>query len=413
MDSGRPYWYGLVVGLAVFLPLHLMLDASAGLAIILVLVAALAAGLAVRKTRGDDVIQNSADRARFGAAVGAIALGAAILPPGYLLRGTDSPAIEAPQSQVVGVCRNADSVLDTLMDDASVTTASEVAYISVDKFAVVLRTYDNATGLATSYMRFCDDNQLSVSASEVDERYVSTFALSEVSSLDLVGLFDEQLAALELQPSMSDSIEIAAPGDGQPAVLSLNYGVQGQWPTRVQTDADGVVGPDFAPNDTGAVREQVTRILADLGVGADTDALSQLVMQWAPERHDDAAVAPVISTPLQHNPGIYFEALLPDGRTARVWLVPRWQPVIQYSETPSGAVVELFSANEIVDPESAHIMVDTLGKDHTASDSDMATASMRQGTVTAGGTMQLGVEVNMAAHPGSHATFTLDRQRIN
>lgn len=239
-DVSRAASSGAAVGAGVFIPLHLMLDASNPVALVIALVAALVTWRMLAAVRHRALLRDETCKGAFASAVMIVGAVTVFLPPGEMSRIV-SPAAAAEGG--VGICPDASAVLDDLVDEAQShdgAAAEEVRRISVDTTSVSLQVYDEGTEIATTYARGCADQTTLRTTVALPPADAATFDLGLLAAGDINQLYEVALHGENLSPTTSDSVVIDSDqAVGEPAI-TVRVGSSTDQPVTIEKDADGL-----------------------------------------------------------------------------------------------------------------------------------------------------------------------------
>lgn len=238
-DALRAASSGAAVGAAVFIPLHLMLDASTPMSLLIAFVAALVTWRMIAAVRHRALLRSDVAKGSFASAV--IIVGAMVisLPPGELGRMV-SPASAVDRAS--GICPDASSLLNDLIAEAQEDNASateHVREVSVDAGGVVLQVYDVQSEVLSTYSLACDDPAVDRQTTPVAPEDADTFDLALLTAGDLNQLFDSSLRKDDLSATASDSMVITRDGATAEPVIRISVGSGTDEATTVEVGSDG------------------------------------------------------------------------------------------------------------------------------------------------------------------------------
>lgn len=238
-DALRAASSGAAVGAVVFIPLHLMLDSSTPMSLLIAFVAALVTWRMVAAVRHRALLRSEVAKGAFASAV--IIVGAMVisLPPGELGRMVN-PA--SAVDRAAGICPETSAVLDDLVAAAEAdnpAATGHVQEISVDASRVVLAAYDESASLLSTYTLACDERTVQRQTTALDPASAETFDLALVTAGDLNQLFDAALAHGDLAVTASDSLSIRHDvATGEPAIRIV-VGTGTDQVETIETGPDG------------------------------------------------------------------------------------------------------------------------------------------------------------------------------
>lgn len=242
---------GLLIGVVVFLTLHLVLDASV-LGSLVWLLAGGAIGTAlVLHVRRVELLRTRQAQGYFVSAMMVAGITLAWLPPGTvgeaLQTGTGSTSIDSAERERSAVWRGlfpeASSAVQDLLDAAQADyplSETTIQSIYVTSSSVLLTVFDPTADLVRGYAMDRNGQIYDPSVSNVDPTAINEFALSAVQVEDLNALFDEVVTAYQVPPSADDVLSVSASGKGAAPVITLGLGPADQR-TEVFADASGAI----------------------------------------------------------------------------------------------------------------------------------------------------------------------------
>ncbi|GAB3300296.1 hypothetical protein EK0264_18750 [Epidermidibacterium keratini] len=408
----RAAGYGLAVGFALFLPLHIALSRTTEAATALTIVGALAAALPTRHfwLRPGSSRVPRPDRGEvstFGVVIAMLATMIAILPITQVprpLSDTQNAAEEIPPGQRGGLLPDASAHLASLValassDDPAASEA--VTEIAVDSGSARLTVY--GSGQLRSYVADTAGARQSGSTTAIDAT-VAPYPLSSLSLGDLNELFENSLSTYEFATTNSDTLRIASDQPGAVPTVTITVGALSPSPKIIEPSVDGVLPTPFSVATADDILDEIGLLLQRAGQSAEAPVIGEIVTQS--EGKWQTPIRPLIATPLGTSTGALLR--LTDGSGAVMHTLGTDPRII--GEEPGGGAG--FALNEL-NAEMLAQIIDDAAKPYALTGDDMGTVAMRIAAQDVDGTVQPVVELQFSSTPGSVAAYALNGERLS
>lgn len=427
MDNRQPMYraagFGAFAGLGAIVPLHLALNADPGVAVVLVIAAALLLALTVRGfrhqpapgSREGTVTPGATATAIFGGAIALVIATGAAYPPGALASAVrpEKAVAKAAQDYVEEVPEgyDADAQLDDLfaraLEDNS-DAMSSVVSVEIRDWTARLSVYDYGDELLRSY-EINDFGETSVSAVGVSAGQVRTFSWSAVLIADLSDAWNNALATYApdwgSEAWEAPTLRIEAVGNAAPPRLTVTVPLSND-STVVRTidmRPDGTLPRQFDPTDPAAVLDEAMSILAEQD--APSSSVVELIYQAEGE---SGLIDPVSLSPLEDRAGLLVTVAGDGEPTAYVAPLGRFPTA---EPRPPGGLPTFDLAS--VAPEDLASIIFTHAQGFSAAPDEAATLAVRVAMRDVDGVPTLTVEIQFSALPDSRALYTIDGIRVD
>jgi hypothetical protein len=231
---------GLLIGVVVFLTLHLVLDASVLGSLTWLLAGGAITTALVLHVRRVELLRTRQAQGYFVSAMMIAGITLAWLPPGTvgdaLQTGTRSPTIEVREQQDdhqestgvwTGIYPGASDAVQQLVEvakDDFALSDTTIQSISVTSDTVVVVVFDPTSDVARGYSMDRDGTIYQPSVSNVDPNAIHEFALSAVLVDDLNELVDAASSALGIEASGDDVLNVSAFAEGAAPYITIGFG---------------------------------------------------------------------------------------------------------------------------------------------------------------------------------------------
>lgn len=244
---------GLVVGIVVFLTLHLALDASVLGSLAWLLVGGAITTALVLHVRRVELLRTRQAQGYFVSAMMVAGITLAWLPPGTIGDALGPGRGQAPIEDVAqndeaagsatGVYPNASAAVAELVDAAKADfplSDTTVQSITISPSMVIVAVYDPTADLVRAYSMDGAGNVYDPSQSNAGPYAIHEFALSAIKVPDLNELYDAVASSSDVTPSAEDTMGIIASTEGAAPYITVSFGPP-QTRTVVYTDAVGAL----------------------------------------------------------------------------------------------------------------------------------------------------------------------------
>ncbi|GAB3300291.1 hypothetical protein EK0264_18745 [Epidermidibacterium keratini] len=421
----RAAGFGAFAGLGAIIPLHLALNADFGVAVVLIVVAAVVLLVAVRGfrrqpspgSRDGTVTPGATPTAIFGGVAALVLITGAAFPPGALAGAakSDKSVAQAARDGSDDIPDDkedeydADNQLAELMsraiEDNALATSSFVS-VEIEDWSARLSVYDYGDAILRTY-EYNDDFEIDVRSVGVDPAEVATFNWSSVLIPDLTDAYSDALytyaSAWMTEAIDNPTLRIQAQGLGQPPRLSVTVPVSENGDVRIiEMLPDGTLPRYFNPNDPETVLAEANAVVAESG--ADPANVVELIYQ---AEGVDGAIRPVTTSALEDRAGLLVTVAGTGEPTAYV------EPIGSFPVTtprpPAG--LPTFDLTTVTGA-ALEAVVEAHRNAMTASPDVAATAAVRVAMLDIAGVTQLTVEIQFSALPNSRAFYTIGGERI-